>query len=199
MPRAPIRGPPARAPSSIRRGQELVDLHLVGQRRALGRDHGPTQLVQDQPRGLVAREPRAGAGAASPRSRDGAWRPGTRPRTRSQRRTRAVHDRPGRHRRLVAAARADPQVPARLTTCASATAAATHARIACARETDMPTSPASLASVHRSRRSPSSVSDGRVHASAISRARTARSWVSARPDLGRSSSPSSPSRSHRAR
>jgi hypothetical protein len=36
--------------------EELIDLDLAAQRLALGRDHGAAQLVQDQPRGLIARQ-----------------------------------------------------------------------------------------------------------------------------------------------
>src|SRR5215216_5544157 len=60
---------------------ELVDLDLARQRLALGRDHRAPQLLQDQPRRLIARQGSAGAGAASPRSPDGAWRPSTPPKT----------------------------------------------------------------------------------------------------------------------
>ncbi len=77
--------------------EELVDLDLVRERRALGRDHRAAQLLQDQPRRLIAREPEL---ALQLLGRDPGVVGGDQvrgPEPRSQRRARAVHHGPGRH------------------------------------------------------------------------------------------------------
>lgn len=90
---------------------ELVDLHLARQRGALGRDHRASELLQDQPCGLI---PRQAELALELLGRDPGVMRGDEvggPEPQPQRRARAVHDCPRRHRSLVLARGADPQVP----------------------------------------------------------------------------------------
>jgi hypothetical protein len=79
---------------------ELVDLHLILERLTLGRHHRPSELLQDQPRRLIAREPELALqlSGRDPRmmGRDQIRRPEPQP----QRRASPVHDRARRHRRL---------------------------------------------------------------------------------------------------
>ena len=92
--------------------EELVDLDLALQQLALGRDHRPAQLLQHQPRGLIARQPEL---ALELLGRDPRMVRGDqvgRPEPRPQRRARPVHHRPGRHRRLLPAVPCTPQMPA---------------------------------------------------------------------------------------
>ncbi len=90
---------------------ELVDLDLALQELALGSDHRPAQLLQDQPRRLVAREPELALEllGGDPRVMGGDQI--SRPKPGAQRRARSMHHRPGRHRGLQGAGRALPQVP----------------------------------------------------------------------------------------
>src|SRR5215218_6499357 len=91
---------------------ELVDLDLARQRLALGRDHRAPQLLQDQPRRLIARQAQL---ALELLRRDPRMVRGDqvrRPKPRAQRRARPVHHRPRRDRRLPATALALPDQPA---------------------------------------------------------------------------------------
>jgi hypothetical protein len=77
--------------------QELVDLDLARQQATLGRDHRAPQLLQDQPRGLIARQRQL---ALQLLGRDPRMMRGDqvgRPEPRPQRRVRSVHHRPGGH------------------------------------------------------------------------------------------------------
>jgi hypothetical protein len=93
---------------------ELVDLDLLAQQGALGRDHRPAQLLQDQPRGLIPREAELAlqllGGDPGVMGGDQIGRPEPQP----QRHARAVHHGARRHRRLAPTRGAHPQVPARL-------------------------------------------------------------------------------------
>src|SRR5665809_51769 len=91
---------------------EVVDLYLALQGLALGSHHRPAQLLQDQPRRLVAREPEL---ALQLLGRDPGVMGGDQiggPEPGPQRGARSVHHRPGRDRGLQSAGRALPEVPA---------------------------------------------------------------------------------------
>jgi hypothetical protein len=106
--------------------EELVDLYLVLELLALGRDHRSAQLVQDQPGGLVTRQAELTlqllGGDPGVMGGDQVRRP----EPRAQRCAGAVHDRARRHRRLVPTRRADPQMPTRLAAAPTAAARRTH-------------------------------------------------------------------------
>jgi hypothetical protein len=90
---------------------EVIDLDGTHKRVALGRDHGPAQLVQHQPRRLVAAdaeltlELHCGDPGVMGRHQIG------RPEPHLQRGARGVHHRPRRQRRLMPTGSALPQAP----------------------------------------------------------------------------------------
>jgi hypothetical protein len=64
--------------------ETLVDLHFAAQGLALGGDHHPAQLLQDEPGGLIAREAELALQLLGGDARGGGWRPGRPPRTRDE-------------------------------------------------------------------------------------------------------------------
>src|SRR6266540_3984191 len=100
----------ATAPFVVPSDERLIDLDLVAKRFALERHHRPTQLLQHQPRGLIARQ----AELALKLHRRNPGRVGSdqigRPEPQPKRCVSAVHDRPRGDRGLVVAPSAFPQV-----------------------------------------------------------------------------------------
>src|SRR5215210_7951018 len=104
----------AREPLLVTAEEELVYLDLALERLALGGDRRPAQLVQQHPRRLVVADPelplKLDRGDPRVVGREQVGGPEPQP----QRRPRAVHQRPRRHRCLGAAALALPDTPARV-------------------------------------------------------------------------------------
>jgi hypothetical protein len=112
---------------------EVVDLDGAGERVAFGRGHRSAQLVQHQPRGLIAPDAQL---ALQLHGRDPGVMGGHQiggPEPHLQRRARGVHHRRRRQRGLVPAGPALPQAPLRLLTGARASAAMTREAVRPAR------------------------------------------------------------------
>ncbi len=105
---------PAFEPFFAAAEEELIDLDLIAEQRAFGRDHGAAQLLEHRPCGLVSREAELALQLlgrdAGMKRRDEVGRP----EPWAQRQPGLVHHGARGDRRLPAARRADPQVTAGL-------------------------------------------------------------------------------------